>query len=162
MLEHFGAEASVLDMTIIVRSNPSKAAILEEFLHGTQEKLGIAEKLGRYGLGSAETHVKDFMIRQGVVMNIILPIKDIFIIAGNIVFSVLYNEHLEFPCRCQLLSSNSEVMQELYIEKELFIKRTTENDCRALVLRGTLEYLFDEIIAGECALALLQKEIKKD
>ncbi|EFN8586606.1 rhs core protein, partial [Escherichia coli] len=27
-------------------------------------------------------------------------------------------------------------MQELYIEKELFIKRTTENDCRALVLRG--------------------------
>ncbi len=95
-------------------------------------------------------------------MNIILPIKDIFIIAGNIVFSVLYNEHLEFPCRCQLLSSNSEVMQELYIEKELFIKRTTENDCRALVLRGTLEYLFDEIIAGGCALALLQKEIKKD
>ena len=61
MLEHFGAEASVLDMTIIVRSNPS---ILEEFLHGTQEKLGIAEKLGRYGLGSAETHVKDFMIRH--------------------------------------------------------------------------------------------------
>ena len=60
MLEHFGAEASVLDMTIIVRSNPSK----EEFLHGTQEKLGIAEKLGRYGLGSAETHVKDFMIRH--------------------------------------------------------------------------------------------------
>ncbi|EOO0229202.1 hypothetical protein BOZ38_RS24850, partial [Escherichia coli] len=53
-----------LDMTIIVRSNPSKAAILEEFLHGTQEKLGIAEKLGRYGLGSAETHVKDFMIRH--------------------------------------------------------------------------------------------------
>ncbi|VCY82439.1 hypothetical protein BANRA_01075 [Escherichia coli] len=52
-------------------------------------------------------------------------------------------------------------MQELYIEKELFIKRTTENDCRALVLRGTLEYLFDEIIAGECALALLQKEIKR-
>ena len=41
-----------------------KAAILEEFLHGTQEKLGIAEKLGRYGLGSAETHVKDFMIRH--------------------------------------------------------------------------------------------------
>ncbi|WP_252495516.1 hypothetical protein, partial [Escherichia coli] len=38
--------------------------ILEEFLHGTQEKLGIAEKLGRYGLGSAETHVKDFMIRH--------------------------------------------------------------------------------------------------
>ena len=57
MLEHFGAEASVLDMTIIVRSNPSKAAILEEFLHGTQEKLGIAEKLGRYGLGGNDSNL---------------------------------------------------------------------------------------------------------
>ena len=91
-------------------------------------------------------------------MNIILPIKDIFIIAGNIVFSVLYNEHLEFPCRCQLLSSNSEVMQELYIEKELFIKRTTENDCRALVLRGTLEYLFDEIDILEPTIIICQGE----
>ncbi|HEH7780609.1 TPA: hypothetical protein SHY22_003947 [Escherichia coli] len=70
MLEHFGAEASVLDMTIIVRSNPSKAAILEEFLHGTQEKLGLAEKLGRYGLGSAETHVKDFMIRHKKILGL--------------------------------------------------------------------------------------------
>ncbi|MGM5141774.1 type VI secretion system tip protein VgrG, partial [Escherichia coli] len=49
---------------IHAQKNMDKAAILEEFLHGTQEKLGIAEKLGRYGLGSAETHVKDFMIRH--------------------------------------------------------------------------------------------------
>ena len=48
-------------------------------------------------------------------MNIILPIKDIFIIAGNIVFSVLYNEHLEFPCRCQLLSSNRLIQ---YVERD--------------------------------------------
>lgn len=39
MLEHFGAEASVLDMTIIMFVQiRSKAAILEELLHGTQEK----------------------------------------------------------------------------------------------------------------------------
>ncbi|WP_250850194.1 rhs core protein [Escherichia coli] len=48
------------------------------------------------------------------------------------------------------------------MKKSYLCKRTTENDCRALVLRGTLEYLFDEIIAGEWSLALLQKEIKKD
>ena len=76
MLEHFGAEASVLDMTIIVRSNPSKAAILEEFLHGTQEKLGIAEKLGRYGLGSAETHVKDFIGLSDEDVAILKILKD--------------------------------------------------------------------------------------
>jgi hypothetical protein len=54
----FGAE------DILLRANPSKAAVLEEFLHGTQQRLGIVDKLGSHGLGSAETHVKDFMIRH--------------------------------------------------------------------------------------------------
>ncbi len=49
---------------IILRPNPSKAAVLEEFLHGTQTKLGITDRLGTTGLGSAETHVKNFMIRH--------------------------------------------------------------------------------------------------
>ncbi len=35
--------------------------MLEEFLHGTQSRLGIVDKLGR---DDAETHVKDFMIRH--------------------------------------------------------------------------------------------------
>jgi RHS repeat-associated protein len=67
MLEYFQAEASVggENMThILVRENPSKAALLEEFLHGTQQRLGVVDRLGRTGLGSAETHVKDFMIRH--------------------------------------------------------------------------------------------------
>ncbi|HWL09446.1 MAG TPA: RHS repeat-associated core domain-containing protein, partial [Planctomicrobium sp.] len=67
MLDYFGAEASVGGedmMSIILRPNPSKAAVLEEFLHGTQHQIGIIDKLGRTGLGSAETHVKDFMIRH--------------------------------------------------------------------------------------------------
>jgi hypothetical protein len=42
---------------------PSKTALLEEFLHGTQSKLGITDRLGTRGMGSAETHVKDYMIR---------------------------------------------------------------------------------------------------
>ena len=48
---------------ILLRPNPSKAALLEQFLHGTQHRLGIIDELGQSGLGSAETHVKDFMIR---------------------------------------------------------------------------------------------------
>jgi hypothetical protein len=66
-LDYIGAEANVggpnMDH-ILLRPNPSKAAVLEEFLHGTQQRLGIVDKLGHYGLGSAETHVKDFMIRH--------------------------------------------------------------------------------------------------
>ena len=67
MLDYFEAEASVggINSThILLRENPSRAAILEEFLHGTQTRLGITDRLGTTGLGSAETHVKDFMIRH--------------------------------------------------------------------------------------------------
>jgi hypothetical protein len=67
ILDYFGAEASVGGIdnsSIILRENPGKAAVLEEFLHGTQSRLGIVDRLGTSGLGSAETHVKDFMIRH--------------------------------------------------------------------------------------------------
>jgi len=67
MLDYFGAEASVggvNNSSILLRENPSKAAVLEEFLHGTQARLGIVDRLGSSGLGSAETHVKDFMMRH--------------------------------------------------------------------------------------------------
>ncbi|MBV9507386.1 MAG: hypothetical protein JO323_20525 [Acidobacteriia bacterium] len=61
-LDTVGAEANVggpnMDH-ILLRPNPSKAAVMEEFLHGTQHKLGIIDQLGPAG---AETHVKDFMI----------------------------------------------------------------------------------------------------
>ncbi|WP_313674468.1 SpvB/TcaC N-terminal domain-containing protein [Mycolicibacterium sp.] len=61
-LDAIGAEASAGgDKFILLRRNPSKAAALEEFLHGTQSRLGIIDRLGRAG---AETHVKDFMIRH--------------------------------------------------------------------------------------------------
>jgi hypothetical protein len=66
-LDKMGAEASVGGPTysqILLREKPSKAALLEEFLHGTQYKVGIMDKLGTSGFGSAETHVKDFMMRH--------------------------------------------------------------------------------------------------
>lgn len=71
LLDYFGAEANVntsidgvRNGSILLRPNPSKAAVLEEFLHGTQARLGIVDRLGPSGMGSAETHVKDFMIRH--------------------------------------------------------------------------------------------------
>lgn len=64
-LDYRGAEAASFGAEdIIMRRGPSKAALLEEFLHGTQNRLGIVDRLGTSGLGSAETHVKNFMIRH--------------------------------------------------------------------------------------------------
>jgi hypothetical protein len=56
MLDYFGAEASVSTSadgvrngSILLRENASKAAVLEEFLHGTQAQLGIVDRLGESG-----------------------------------------------------------------------------------------------------------------
>jgi hypothetical protein len=72
-LESIGAEANVggEELThIILRQDPSKAAIIEEFLHGTQKRLGIVNRLGHAGMGSAETHVKTFMIRHQYLLGL--------------------------------------------------------------------------------------------
>jgi hypothetical protein len=60
-LNYRNAEAAAFGNDIILRLSPSKAGVLEEFLHGTQTRLGIIDRLGRAG---AESHVKDFMIRH--------------------------------------------------------------------------------------------------
>ena len=44
-----------------------KIEILEEFLHGIQQKLGIIERLGNYG---SEIHVKDFMIKHQKILGL--------------------------------------------------------------------------------------------
>lgn len=65
-----GAEANVGGPSmnhILLRENPSKAAVLEEFLHGTQQRLGLVERLGASG---AEAHVKDFMIRHSKALGL--------------------------------------------------------------------------------------------
>jgi len=46
---------------ITYRSNASKAALIEEFLHGVQDDIGIQS---RFGNEFAEWHVRDFMIRN--------------------------------------------------------------------------------------------------
>jgi phage terminase large subunit-like protein len=69
-LNYIGAEANVGGETmshILLRANPSKAAVLEEFLHGTQFRLGIVQRLGVQG---AETHVKSFMIRHSRMLGL--------------------------------------------------------------------------------------------
>ena len=62
LLDSQGAEAAMFDGTnlILHRPDPSKAAMLEEFLHGTQSRLGLTTRSGF----NAESHVKDFMIRH--------------------------------------------------------------------------------------------------
>ncbi len=60
---------------MLLRPNPSKAAVLEEFLHGTQHRLGVVDRLGTKGFGSAETHVKDFMIRHQSMLG--LGVEDV-------------------------------------------------------------------------------------
>ena len=69
-LDYIGAEANVggPGMThILVREEPGKAAVLEEFLHGTQQRLGVIDRLGQAG---AKHHVKDFMIRHRVMLGL--------------------------------------------------------------------------------------------
>ena len=74
-LDFIGADANVggANLThILLRPNPGKAAALEEFLHGTQMKTGIVDRLGT---PRAEVHVKDFMIRHSKLLG--LNIEDI-------------------------------------------------------------------------------------
>ena len=63
-LDISGAEANSggkYNTHILSRPNPSKAALLEEFLHGTQNSLGMVTTLNtEYN----EFHVKDFMVRH--------------------------------------------------------------------------------------------------
>jgi hypothetical protein len=70
LLDYFGANASVNTNNIdhiLVRPDVRKIEALEEFLHGTQQKLGIIDKLGDH---NAEIHVKDFMIRHQKILGL--------------------------------------------------------------------------------------------
>jgi hypothetical protein len=70
LLDYFGANASVntnnID-NILVRPDVRKIEILEEFLHGTQQRLGIIDKLGDCG---AEIHIKNFLIRHQKILGL--------------------------------------------------------------------------------------------
>ncbi|HEY3446724.1 MAG TPA: hypothetical protein VGK67_10190 [Myxococcales bacterium] len=69
-LDYMGAEANVggVGMTdILLRAHPSKAGLLEEFLHGTQAKLGM---LDQYGQQACEVKIKDFMVRHAKMLGL--------------------------------------------------------------------------------------------
>jgi hypothetical protein len=61
-IEANGSAGGVNSNHILLKPNPAKITVLEEFLHGTQCKLGL---LGN-GMNAvlAEIHVKDFMLRH--------------------------------------------------------------------------------------------------
>ncbi len=60
-LQALGAVGGPENLDITLRPSPRKITVLEEFLHGTQTKLGIIE---RNGIRRSEVHVKEFMCRQ--------------------------------------------------------------------------------------------------
>jgi hypothetical protein len=52
---------------ILLRHGPRKIEVIEEFLHGTQHRIGLIAKLGVDG---AERHVKEFMVRHRRLLRI--------------------------------------------------------------------------------------------
>jgi hypothetical protein len=54
---------------ILLRENPSKIAALEEFLHGTQSKLGLFDSKNMPRL-VGEVRVKDFMLRHQTLLGL--------------------------------------------------------------------------------------------
>ncbi len=72
-LDWMGAEANVNRTQdserlthILLRPGASKAGVLEEFLHGTQDKLGLLSR----GEAYAEWHVEDFMVRHAHLLQL--------------------------------------------------------------------------------------------
>jgi hypothetical protein len=66
-LEGVGAEGSVINDLITVKSPGTKIAVLEEFLHGTQSKISSFEDTPAI---IREVHVKDFMIRHSSLLRL--------------------------------------------------------------------------------------------
>ena len=52
---------------ILLRPNPTKIEVMEEFLHGTQFKTGMIDRLGMQG---AEVQVKEFMLAHQRLLGI--------------------------------------------------------------------------------------------
>jgi len=82
-LDYMGAEANVGGPClthILLRENPTKIAVLEEFLHGTQSKLGLFQAKN-VPPAIAEVRLKDFMISHrrllGLTDNEIEVLKDL-------------------------------------------------------------------------------------
>lgn len=56
---------------ILIKEGAPKSALLEEYLHGTQLKLGLLEKYG--SREALEVHIKDFMIKHSKILGLDNP-----------------------------------------------------------------------------------------
>lgn len=66
-----GVAQGAKNTQILLKEQASKITVLEEFLHGTQNRLGIIDgKIGVSSTNYAEWHVKDFMIRHQKMLGI--------------------------------------------------------------------------------------------
>lgn len=54
---------------ILLMPNASKITVIEEFLHGTQNRLGLLGQ-GSASINFGEWHVKDFMIRHKTILEL--------------------------------------------------------------------------------------------
>jgi hypothetical protein len=70
-LQAVGANGSAMitadGLEISLRTDPRKIEVFEEFLHGTQQRLGMQNKMT---ISQLEYHVKDFMIRHRRLLGI--------------------------------------------------------------------------------------------
>lgn len=69
-LDFMGANANVggENLThILLRRDPRKVEVLEEFLHGAQKRIGLIDRIG---VTAAERHVKEFMIRHSELLKL--------------------------------------------------------------------------------------------
>lgn len=69
-LERAGAQGSAFGSMITIKPNARKITALEEFLHGTQEKLGFFTREADIPFEISEVHVKDFMIRHARLLGL--------------------------------------------------------------------------------------------
>lgn len=69
-LERAGAQGSAFGDLITMKPNARKITALEEFLHGTQDKLGFFTKEADIPFEISEIHVKDFMIRHARLLGL--------------------------------------------------------------------------------------------
>lgn len=70
LLKYFGANANAggpQATHLILLPDARKVEALEEFLHGTQQKIGF---INREGVPAAEVHVKRFMIRHARLLGL--------------------------------------------------------------------------------------------
>jgi hypothetical protein len=133
-LDYMGANANVGGPTmtdILLRQNPTKVEVVEEFLHGTQNRLGIIDRVGVRG---AEIHVFHFADGRTVLIG---PID------GDVNFIR--------ACKCELLVDGvpTSVIQ---IEGEMMPARGLAKGYRSVSTRDAISVDRRALASSACVL----------